>query len=189
MLIGYARTSKTEQNLDMQMDALRSAGCEKIFADKQSGAKWERAELKAAVSHLRAGDTLVVWKLDRLGRTVLQSVQFLTSLHKEKIEFRSLTEGIDTNTSFGKFYFHMASALAELERDRLIERTNAGLKAAKARGRKGGRKRSLSPDREAHALDLLRQGKSQADVARLLKVSAPTISRLVERAGGILAAR
>lgn len=99
---------------------------------------------------------------------------------------RSLTEGIDTNTPMGKFYFVMASALAELERDRIIERTNAGLKAAKARGRKGGRKRALSPDHEAHALDLLADGKwSQADVARLMRVSAPTICRLVERASGL----
>jgi DNA invertase Pin-like site-specific DNA recombinase len=187
LLIGYARVSKTEQNLDMQIDALKAAGCDprKIFTDKQSGAKWDRRGLDAALSHLREGDTLVVWKMDRLGRTVLQSVQFLNSLHKEKIEFRSLTEGIDTNTSFGKFYFHMAAALAELERDRLIERTNAGLKAAKARGRKGGRKRALEPDREAHALELLADGKcSQAEVARIMKVSAPTISRLIERVGG-----
>jgi DNA invertase Pin-like site-specific DNA recombinase len=183
VLIGYARVSKAEQNLDLQMDALQSAGCEKIFSDKQSGAKWDRAELQAARSHLRAGDTLVVWKLDRLGRTVLQSVQFLAELHKAGVEFRSITEGIDTNTPMGKFYFVMASALAELERDRLIERTNAGLKAARARGRKGGRKRKLTPDQEAHALELLAGGRrSQAEVARLLKVSAPTISRLIDRA-------
>src|SRR4051812_7094399 len=108
MLIGYARVSKAEQNLDLQMDALRSAGCEKIFADKQSGASWDRKELQAARSHLRSGDTLVVWKLDRLGRTVLQSVQFLNELHKSDVEFRSLTEGIDTTTPMGKFYFVMA---------------------------------------------------------------------------------
>ena len=183
MLIGYARVSKTEQNLDMQVDALRAAGCEKIFADKQSGAAWDRKDLLAAQSHLRAGDTLVVWKLDRLGRTVLQSVQFLAALHKLNVEFRSLTEGIDTNTPMGKFYFHMAAALAELERDRLIERTNAGLKAAKARGRKGGRKRALAPDREAQVLELLADGKrSQAEVARIVGVSRPTITRLVGRA-------
>jgi DNA invertase Pin-like site-specific DNA recombinase len=185
VLIGYARVSKTEQNLDLQIDALKAAGCDprRIFTDKQSGAKWDRRGLDATLSHLREGDTLVVWKMDRLGRTVLQSVQFLAELHKANVEFRSLTEGIDTNTSFGKFYFHMAAALAELERDRLIERTNAGLKAAKARGRKGGRKRKLSADQEAHALELLADGKrSQADIARLMRVSAPTISRLVERA-------
>ena len=107
----------------MQIDALKVAGCDprRIFTDKQSGAKWDRHGLDTAMSHLREGDTLVVWKMDRLGRTVLQSVQFLNSLHKEKIEFRSLTEGIDTNTPMGKFYFHMAAALAELERDKLIE--------------------------------------------------------------------
>jgi DNA invertase Pin-like site-specific DNA recombinase len=153
VLIGYARVSKTEQNLDLQIDALKAAGCDprRIFTDKQSDAKWGRRGLDAAMSHLREGDTLVVWKMDRLGRTVLQSVQFLNSLHKEKIEFRSLTEGIDTNTPMGKFYFQMAAALAELERDRLIERSNAGLAAAKARGRKGGRKRALSAEQEALA--------------------------------------
>jgi len=127
----------------------------------------------------------VVWKMDRLGRTVLQSVQFLTSLHKEKIEFRSLTEGIDANTPMGKFYFHMAAALAELERDRLIERTNAGLAAAKARGRKGRRKRALSAEQATLALDMMKEGnRSMAQVAKLMNVSRSTISRLVERAGG-----
>ena len=160
-------------------------GARYIFADKQSGATWDRRELQAAQSHLRQGDTLVVWKLDRLGRTVLQSVQFLAELHKAGVEFRSLTEGIDTNTPMGKFYFVLASALAELERDRLIERTNAGLKAARARGRTGGRKRALEADREAHALELLADGKrSQADVARLMGVSRPTITRIVQRASG-----
>jgi DNA invertase Pin-like site-specific DNA recombinase len=187
MLIGYARVSKTEQNLDLQIDALKAAGCDprRIFTDKQSDAKWDRRGLDAALSHLREGDTLVVWKMDRLGRTVLQSVQFLNSLHKEKIEFRSLTEGIDTNTPMGKFYFHMAAALAELERDRLIERTNAGLAAAKARGRKGGRKRALSTEQEALALGMMKDGsRSMAQVAKLMNVSRSTISRLVERAGG-----
>ena len=190
MLIGYARVSKTEQNLDLQIDALKAAGCDphRIFTDKQSGAKWDRRGLDTAMSHLREGDTLVVWKMDRLGRTVLQSVQFLNSLHKEKIEFRSLTEGIDTNTPMGKFYFHMAAALAELERGRLIElieRTTAGLAAAAARGRKGGRKRSLSAEQEALALDMMKDGgRSMAQVAKLMNVSRSTISRLVERAGG-----
>jgi DNA invertase Pin-like site-specific DNA recombinase len=173
VLIGYARVSKTEQNLDLQIDALKAAGCDprRIFTDKQSGAKWDRRGLDAAMSHLREGDTLVVWKMDRLGRTVLQSVQFLNSLHKEKVEFRSLTEGIDTNTPMGKFYFHMAAALAELERDRLIERTNAGLAAAKARGRKGGRKRSLSAEQAALALDMMKDGsRSMAQVAKMMNV-------------------
>jgi DNA invertase Pin-like site-specific DNA recombinase len=164
-----------------------AAGCDprRIFTDKQSGATWDRRGLDAALSHLREGDTLVVWKMDRLGRTVLQSVQFLNSLHQEKIEFRSLTEGIDTNTPMGKFYFHMAAALAELERDRLIERTNAGLAAAKARGRKGGKKRALSAEQAALALDMMKDGnRSMAQVAKLMNVSRSTISRLVERAGG-----
>jgi DNA invertase Pin-like site-specific DNA recombinase len=103
VLIGYARVSKTEQNLDLQIDALKAAGCDprRIFTDKQSGAKWDRRGLDAAMSHLREGDTLVVWKMDRLGRTVLQSVQFLTSLHQEKIEFRSLTGGSTRTRRWG----------------------------------------------------------------------------------------
>ena len=185
MLVGYARVSTREQNQALQLDALRAAGCERVYTEKASGAQRERPELKAALDYAREGDTLVVWKMDRLGRTVLQSVQFLNSLHKEKIEFRSLTEGIDTNTPMGKFYFHMAAALAELERDRLIERTNAGLAAAKARGRKGGRKRALSAEQAALALDMMKDGsRSMAQVAKLMNVSRSTISRLVERAGG-----
>lgn len=188
MLIGYARVSKAEQNLDMQLDALRAAGCEKIFSDKQSGAKWERKELHAARSHLRKGDTLVVWKLDRLGRSVIQSVQFLNELHKSEVEFKSLTEDIDTRTPMGKFYFHMAAALAELERDRLIERTNSGLKAARDRGRVGGRKPALSAEQQAMVIEMLRDGgRKMSEVAKLLDVSAPTISRIAGRAGLTLA--
>ena len=137
MLIGYARVSKDEQNLDLQTDALNAAGVEKTFTDKLSGAKADRKGLADALSHLRKGDVLVVWKLDRLGRGTLQLMILLNELHERGIDFRSLTEGIDTTTSFGRFYFTMAAALAQLERDRLIERTRAGLAAAKARGRTG----------------------------------------------------
>jgi DNA invertase Pin-like site-specific DNA recombinase len=188
VIIGYARVSKAEQNLDMQVDALRAAGCEKIFSDKQSGAKWERKELQNAMSHLRAGDTLVVWKLDRLGRSVIQSVKLLSEFAAAKVEFRSLTEDIDTGTPMGKFYFHMAAALAELERDRIIERTRTGLKAARERGRVGGRKPALSAEQQATAIEMLREGgRKMSEVARLLDVSAPTISRVAARAGLTLA--
>jgi DNA invertase Pin-like site-specific DNA recombinase len=174
----------------MQLDALMAAGVERryIFSDKQSGAKWERKELHAARSHLRKGDTLVVWKLDRLGRSVIQSVQFLNELHKAEVEFKSLTEDIDTRTPMGKFYFHMAAALAELERDRLIERTNSGLKAARDRGRVGGRKPVLSAEQQANVIEMLRDGgRKMSEIAKLLDVSAPTISRVAARAGLTLA--
>src|SRR3954467_14119494 len=129
MLIGYARVSKDEQNLDLQVDALTAAGVESphIFTDKLSGAKADRKGLADALSHLRKGDVLVVWKLDRLGRGTLQLMMLLNELHERGVDFKSLTEGIDTTTSFGRFYFTMAAALTQLERDRLIERTRAGL--------------------------------------------------------------
>jgi DNA invertase Pin-like site-specific DNA recombinase len=148
MLIGYARVSKDEQNLDLQIDALNAAGVEKMFTDKISGAKADRKGLADALAHLRRGDVLVVWKLDRLGRSALQLMMLLNELHERDVEFKSLTEGIDTTTPMGRFYFTMSSALAQLERDRLIERTRASLTAAKARGRTGGRKPKLTSDRD-----------------------------------------
>ncbi len=167
-----------EQNLALQIDALTAAGCERIFTDKESGVK-NRKGLTDALSHVREGDVFTVWKLDRLGRGTLSLMLLMNELHERKVEFRSLTEGIDTSTPFGQFYFTLSAALAQLDRDRLIERTRAGLAAAKARGRKGGRPRSLTPEQERHALDLLADGsRSITQVARLLKVSRSTISRV-----------
>jgi DNA invertase Pin-like site-specific DNA recombinase len=184
VLIGYARVSKDEQHLDLQLDALTAAGCERIFTDKESGAKRDRKGLTDALSHLRTGDVFTVWKLDRLGRSTLQLMLLLNDLHVRGVEFRSLTEGLDTTTPFGKFLYTLSAALAELERDRLIERTRAGLRAAKVRGRNGGRPRSLTPEQERHALDLLADGsRSITEVARLLKVSRSTISRIAATHG------
>ena len=135
MLLGYARVSTDEQNLELQGDALSAAGCDRIFSDKLSGSRLDRPGLAAALSHLRSGDSLVVWKLDRLGRTVRQLVEFVARLNQDGIEFRSLTDGIDTTTPAGRFFFHMMAALAEMERDLTRERTMAGLAAARARGR------------------------------------------------------
>ena len=179
MLIGYARVSKDEQNLDLQTDALTAAGVEKFFTDKMSGAKADRKGLADALSHLRKGDVLVVWKLDRLGRGTLQLMMLLNQLHERGIDFKSLTEGIDTTTSFGRFYFTMAAALAQLERDRLIERTRAGLVAAKARGRTGGRKPKLSPDQVEMARGLLENGKPPRDVAKAFGVGRSTLYRAI----------
>jgi DNA invertase Pin-like site-specific DNA recombinase len=180
MLIGYARVSKDEQNLDLQIDALDAAGVELKFTDKLSGAKADRKGLADALSHLRKGDVLVVWKLDRLGRGTLQLMMLLNELHERGIDFKSLTEGIDTTTSFGRFYFTMAAALAQLERDRLIERTRAGLVAAKARGRTGGRKPKLSPDQVAMARGLLESGKPPRDVAKAFGVGRSTLYRALQ---------
>src|SRR3954469_22042372 len=179
MLIGYARVSKDEQNLDLQTDTLAAAGVEKTFTDKLSGAKADRKGLADALSHLRKGDVLVVWKLDRLGRGTLQLMVLLNELHERGIDFKSLTEGIDTTTSFGRFYFTMAAALAQLERDRLIERTRAGLVAAKARGRTGGRKPKLLPDQIEMARGLLEGGKPPRDVAKAFGVGRSTLYRAI----------
>jgi len=179
MLIGYARVSKDEQNLDLQTDALNAAGAEKTFTDKLSGVKADRKGLADALSHLRKGDVLVVWKLDRLGRGTLQLMMLLNQLHERGVEFKSLTEGIDTTTPMGRFYFTMSSALAQLERDRLIERTRAGLTAAKARGRTGGRKPKLTSDQIEMARGLLENGKPPRDVAKAFGVGRSTLYRAV----------
>jgi DNA invertase Pin-like site-specific DNA recombinase len=154
-LIGYARVSTTEQHLHLQQDALTAAGCLKIFTDTISGVKAERKGLSEALDYVRDGDTLVVWRLDRLGRSLKDLIERITELNSRKIGFKSLTEQIDTTTSGGKLIFHIFGALAELERDIIMERTNAGLTAARARGRKGGRPRSSLSDEKK--LQLARQ--------------------------------
>lgn len=156
MLIGYARVSTQDQTLDLQTDALARAGCEKIFTDMASGAKTERPGLRDAMNHLRAGDTLVVWRLDRLGRTLKHLIATVTDLSDHGIGFRSLQESMDTTTSGGKLVFHVFGALAEFEREVIKERTNAGLQAARARGRFGGRPslQALDPKKVALARKL-----------------------------------
>lgn len=156
MLIGYARVSTQDQTLDLQTDALTRAGCEKLFTDTASGAKSERPGLQEALSHLRPGDTLVVWRLDRLGRTLKHLIATITDLSEQGIGFKSLQENIDTTTSGGKLIFHIFGALAEFEREVIRERTNAGLQAARARGRRGGRPtiQALDPKKVALAKKL-----------------------------------
>lgn len=149
MLIGYARVSTADQTLALQKDALEKAGCERIFTDTASGAKAERIGLDEAIDHLREGDTLVVWRLDRLGRSLKHLIETITALNNRKIGFKSITEAIDTTTSGGKLIFHIFGALAEFERDIIRERTQAGLTAARARGRNGGRPRALTPKKTA----------------------------------------
>ena len=154
-LIGYARVSTQDQHLRLQQDALKAAGCIKIFTDTVSGAKQDREGLEDALSFLREGDSLVVWRLDRLGRSLKDLIERLTQLHNRNIGFKSLTENIDTTTSGGKLIFHIFGALAEFELDIIRERTNAGLTAARARGKKGGRPKS--PLSEEKRLQLAKQ--------------------------------
>ena len=143
MKIGYVRVSKQEQHEALQIDALKEAGCEKWFLDKITGSKAERKGLDEALAYVRPGDTFVVWKLDRAGRSLTHLIELLKDLKERGIEFVSLTEQIDTTTPGGKLIFHMMGALAEFERDLIRERTNAGLAAARARGHRGGRPRKL----------------------------------------------
>src|SRR5256884_1068439 len=146
MLIGYARVSTSDQTLNLQKDALEKIGCTKIFTDIISGSTTERKGLDDTLAYVREGDTLVVWRLDRLGRSLKHLIETITELNNRKIGFKSLTENIDTTTSGGKLIFHIFGALAEFERDIIRERTLAGLQAARARGRKGGRPKAKTLD-------------------------------------------
>ncbi|UKB78305.1 recombinase family protein [Chryseobacterium sp. MEBOG07] len=144
MIIGYARVSKFEQNLDLQTDALKKVGIEKIYVDKVSGVKSEKPQLNDLLKYIRTGDTLTIWRLDRIGRTTVGLIQFVTELNKKGIHFRSISENIDTSSASGKLIFQIFCVLAEHERNVLIERTNAGLKAARARGKNGGRPKGMT---------------------------------------------
>ncbi|ECN5820858.1 recombinase family protein [Salmonella enterica] len=177
MMIGYARVSTQDQNLDLQTEALTGAGCEKIYEDKISGVRVERPGLTRALEMLREGDTLVVWKLDRLGRSVKQLVDMVGELHKQGIQFKSLTDAIDTGTPAGRFFFHVMASLAEMERELIIERTRAGLDAAKQLGRKGGRKPKMTSSKIESAKKLLASGIPPRDIAKDLGVSVPTLYR------------
>src|SRR3982750_799325 len=146
-LIGYARVSTQDQTLDLQLDALKKAGCLKIFTDTASGAKAERKGLHEALNYVRENDILVVWRLDRLGRSLRDLIDIISQLDARHIGFKSLAENIDTTTSGGKLIFHIFGALAEFERNLIRERTSAGLKAARERGRKGGRPKSLATNK------------------------------------------
>ena len=184
MKIGYARVSTDEQNLDLQQDALKAAGCEKVFIDKMSGSKQHRPGLQRALDASRAGDTLVVWRLDRLGRSLKDLIELVTNLDEDAVSFQSIQEAIDTTSPGGKLVFHIFGALAEFERNLIRERTNAGLASARARGRKGGRPKSLDRERRKLAVKLYNDGKhSVMDVCRIVGVSKPTLYKYVNEAG------
>src|SRR3954453_1529879 len=182
MLVGYARVSTTDQTLALQQDALQKAGCTKIFTDTASDAQTERKSLTEAISYVRAGDTLVVWKLDRLGRSLKDLIARITELQNRDLGFKSLTEQIDTTTSGGKLIFHIFGALAEFERDIIKERTKAGLEAARARGKKGGRRPNLSPKEIALVKKLYADtGTSVAEICKMLGISRHTLQRYVKK--------
>jgi DNA invertase Pin-like site-specific DNA recombinase len=183
MKIGYCRVSTDDQNPDLQLGALKRAGCRKIFTDKASGAHVTRPELTKCLKALNAGDTLIVWKLDRLGRSLRDLIGLLDDLKARGVAFRSLTEAIDTATPTGRAMWQMVGILAELERSLIQERTKAGRAAAQARGVKMGRKPKLSPQQVAHARKLLDQGERPAHVAQLLKVSWRTVERALQKLG------
>jgi DNA invertase Pin-like site-specific DNA recombinase len=187
MLVGYARVSTRDQNHALQLDALKAAGCERVYTEKASGAQRDRPELKAALDYTRAGDTLVVWKLDRLARSIRQLIETVEELERCKIGLRSLTEAIDTTTSGGRLIFHIFAALAEFERSVIRERTAAGLEAARLRGRKGGRPRRLSSADLVAARALLRDPEiTVEEVARRLRVGAATLYRYLPGGRGAL---
>lgn len=188
MKIGYARVSTTDQYLRMQEDALKSAGCEEIFTDVASGAKTQRPGLDKALEYVREGDTLVVWKLDRLGRSIQHLIQLITSLNERKIGFKSLQENIDTSTSGGKLIFHMFSALAEFERDLIQERTQAGLKAARARGKMGGRPPLLDNRQINRMIEMYDEQKNTvAEICKIYDISRPSFYNYLKKNRTIIA--
>lgn len=181
MKVGYIRVSKHEQNESLQIDALQTAKCERLFSDSISGAKFERKGLDEALAFLRPGDTFVVWKLDRAGRSLKHLIELLTTLQERGIEFISLTEKIDTTTAGGKLIFHLMGALAEFERDLIRERTNAGLAAARARGRTGGRPRKLKTSGKVELARRMFADKNNSvqEICTILGISRASLYRYV----------
>ncbi|MEI8231198.1 MAG: recombinase family protein [Actinomycetes bacterium] len=184
MLIGYARISTHDQNLELQRDALAACGCEKVFTDIASGGTAERAGLADATNQLRSGDTLVVWRLDRLGRSLKHLIETVMGLQARGIGFRSLQEGIETQSSGGKLVFHLFASLAEFEREVIRERTRAGLAAARSRGRRGGRPALMDEKKTALALRMHADlANNAADICRALGVSRATLYRSLKPTG------
>ena len=184
MKVGYARVSTHEQNLSLQEDELKKAGCKEIYRDKASGAKAERPGLQEALNYFREGDTLVVWRLDRLGRSLKHLIETVNMLEEKGIGFQSLTESIDTTTSGGRLIFHIFGALAEFERNLIQERTQAGLQAARARGRKGGRPKSLD-DKKIELLYKLYDEREHTakEICGILGISKSTLYSYLRQRG------
>lgn len=190
MKIGYARVSTKDQSLDLQEDALKKAGCKKIYSEHVSGAKANRTKLNELMGQVREGDVIVVWKLDRLGRSLRDLVSLMSKLQEMGVGFKSLQDNIDTTTPMGKLNFHLFAALAEFERDIISERTKAGLSAARARGRKGGRPKGLSKkaqDKARLAESLYKERvRSVAEICDHLSISKPTLYRYLRDRGVVI---
>ena len=185
MIIGYARVSTQDQNAEHQVDALEKSGCEQVFQEKFTGKLRERPELSQCLRTLRKDDVLVVWKLDRLARSLKDLVEIVQDLHDREIGFKSLTESIDTTSSGGRLVFHIFGALAEFEHDLIRERTKAGLQAARARGRKGGRKPAMSEtDIKKAAAMLSDRNITKKEVAEHFRVARTTLNASLQRLEG-----
>ena len=183
MKIGYARVSTNDQDTQLQLDALNSVGCDRIYEESQSGAKKERAELQQCLKSFRAGDILVVWKLDRLGRSLQHLIDVVADLEQRQVGFQSLTENIDTTSPTGKLVFHIFGSLAEFERGLIRERVKAGLDAAKKKGKKFGRPDALDEKDKSMALAMRNGGATKIDIARHFKVTRQTIYTLLKESG------
>lgn len=181
MRIGYARVSTQDQNLDLQRDALEKAGCEKIIVDTISGKQNQRPGLEQLQLLLRAGDVVVVWRLDRLGRSLKHLIEWMNYLEEREVGFESLQEAINTTTPTGKLVFHIFGALAEFERNLILERTKAGLAAARARGRLGGRKKALSPEKRRMVYELYKSKQHPIkEICEMFGISKPTLYQYVK---------
>lgn len=183
MKIGYARVSTDDQKLDLQKDALAQAGCDRVFEDHMSAAMADRPGLREALEYAREGDTLTVWRLDRLSRSLKDLIEMVTSLEKRGIGLKSLQESLDTTTSSGKLIFHIFASLAEFERNLIRERTHAGLAAARARGRQGGRPKSLNAAQRSLAVKLYDERQhTLKEICSMMSISKPTLYKYIEAA-------
>ena len=181
MIIGYARISTTDQNFALQLDALTNAGCEKVFKEAVSGVKVEKKELNEALKQLRRGDTLIVWKLDRLGRSLKSLIELVNTLKEEGVYFKSIMDSIDTSTPIGQFFFHITGSFAELERNLIRERTMAGLNAARERGKKGGRPKAIDNKTFDTALKMYRSNNfSVSEICSRLKINRRSFYRYMQ---------
>jgi DNA invertase Pin-like site-specific DNA recombinase len=185
MIIGYARVSTDDQNLDLQRDALTKAGCQQIFEDRISGSRSDRAGLKQTLSSLSPGDTLVVWRLDRLARSLSDLLMLANKLKDQGVALKSLSEEANTDTAVGTLLFQLLGVLAEFEKNLIKERVNAGLASARARGRCGGRREILNQEQKAHAIALHRDGKTVAEVCKLLGISRRTFYNYLNKQNNV----
>lgn len=186
MKIGYARVSTQDQNLELQIDALQKAECEKIFNEKASGASKERPELARLLDQLRKGDTVVIWRLDRLGRSLKHLIDLVTEFEKLEVRLISISDAIDTSTPSGRLVFNIFGSLAQFERELIKERTNAGLAAARARGRLGGRKKGLTKQAEHKAIvaeKLYKDNTPINDITKTLNIAKSTLYRYLRHQG------